>query len=95
MEDKVISLERAVRSATGLPADVLRLPERGYLRPGYLADVVVFDPAQFRDTATFDKPHQYAVGVRYLLVNGKLAIEEGKFTGVRAGRVLRHLSPAR
>src|SRR5262249_51668206 len=90
IEDHVLSLEQTLRSATGLPADILRLPQRGYLRPGYFADVVVFDPARFRDKATFDKPHQYASGVRYLFVNGKLAIEDGKYTGARAGRVLRH-----
>ncbi len=90
IEDKVISLEQAVRSASGLPADVLRVPERGYLKPGYFADVVVFDPATFRDRATYDKPHQYAAGVRYLFVNGQLAVREGKQTGVLAGKVLRH-----
>ena len=71
-------LEQAMRSASGLPADILRVPERGYLKPGYFADVVVFDPETFRDQATYDKPHQYATGVRYLFVNGKLAISEGK-----------------
>jgi N-acyl-D-amino-acid deacylase len=94
IEDKVITLEHAIRSASGLPADVLRLPQRGYLKAGYFADVVVFDPKTFRDLATFDKPHQYAAGVRYLFVNGKLAIEDGKFTNVLAGKVLRHKSKA-
>ncbi len=88
--DKVITLEHALRSASGLPADVLKLPERGYLKPGYYADVVVFDPETFRDTATYDNPHQLAPGVRYLFVNGKLAIAEGHYTGALAGRVLRH-----
>ena len=90
LEEKVISLEHAVRSASGLPADVLKLPQRGYLKAGYYADVVVLDPKAYRDTATFDKPHQYAPGVRYLFVNGQLAIEGGKPTGRLAGRVLRH-----
>ena len=90
IEDKIITLEHALRSCSGLPADVLHLPERGYLKVGHYADVVVFDPKTFRDTATFDKPHQYAPGVRYLFVNGKLAIDDGKFTGVLAGKVLRH-----
>jgi N-acyl-D-aspartate/D-glutamate deacylase len=88
--EKVITLEHALRSASGLPADILRLPERGYLKPGYFADVVVFDPETYLDRATFDKPHQYATGVRYLWVNGELAIDQGKYTGVLAGRVLRH-----
>ena len=90
IEDKVISLEQAIRSASGLPADILKLPERGYLRAGYYADIVVFDPKSFRDKATYDQPHQYSTGVRYLFVNGRLAIEEGKSTDVLAGRVLRH-----
>jgi N-acyl-D-amino-acid deacylase len=88
--EKIISLEQAIRSASGLPADILKLPERGYLKPGYFADIVVFDPKTYIDRATYDKPHQYATGVRYLLVNGKMAIDEGKYTGALAGRVLRH-----
>jgi N-acyl-D-aspartate/D-glutamate deacylase len=90
IEDKVITLEHALRSASGLPADILKLPERGYLRPGYYADVVVFDPKTYRDQATWDKPHQYATGVRYLLVNGQLVIDGEKYTGLLAGKVLRH-----
>jgi N-acyl-D-aspartate/D-glutamate deacylase len=92
IEEKVISLEHALRSAGGLPADILRLPQRGYLKPDYLADVVVFDPETFRDRATYDQPHQYSTGVRYLFVNGRLAVEDGKYTGVLAGKVLRHVS---
>jgi N-acyl-D-aspartate/D-glutamate deacylase len=92
IEDQIITLEHALRSASGLPADILKLPERGYLKSGHYADVVVFDPKTFRDKATFDKPHQYADGVRYLFVNGKLAIDDGKFTNVLAGKVLRHKS---
>jgi N-acyl-D-aspartate/D-glutamate deacylase len=94
IEDKVITLEHALRSASGLPADVLKLPERGYLKVGYYADVVVFDPEKFRDQATFDKPHQYATGVRYLFVNGVLAIENGEYTKALPGKVLRHKSTA-
>jgi N-acyl-D-aspartate/D-glutamate deacylase len=90
LEEKVIPVEQAIRSASGLPADVLRLPERGYLKPGYYADVVAIDPATYRDRATFDRPHGYATGVAYLFVNGKAAVEDGKFTGTLAGRVLRH-----
>jgi N-acyl-D-amino-acid deacylase len=90
--DQIITLEQAIRSSSGLPADILKLPMRGYLKEGYFADVVVFDPKTFRDLATYDKPHQYATGVRYLFVNGRPAIEEGRFTGTLAGRVLRHES---
>jgi N-acyl-D-amino-acid deacylase len=73
-----------------LPADILKLPSRGYLKPNHYADVVVFDPKTFRDKATFDEPHQYATGVRYLFVNGKLAIDGEQYTDVLAGKVLRH-----
>jgi N-acyl-D-aspartate/D-glutamate deacylase len=90
IEDQVITLEQAIRSASGLPADILRLKDRGYLKAGYFADVVVFDPKTYRDKATFDKPHQYATGVRYLFVNGRLVIDDGEFGGALAGRVLRH-----
>jgi N-acyl-D-aspartate/D-glutamate deacylase len=90
LTDKRITLEHAVRSASGLPADILHLPERGYLKKDYFADLVVFDPETFRDTATFDKPHQYATGVKYLFVNGKLVIDDEKFLDVIAGKVLRH-----
>jgi N-acyl-D-aspartate/D-glutamate deacylase len=92
--EKVLPLEQALRSASGLPADILKLPERGYLKPGYFADVVVLDPAKYRDVATFDKPHQYATGVRYLFVNGKLTIEDGTYTKALAGKVLRHKDAA-
>jgi N-acyl-D-amino-acid deacylase len=95
LAEKVIPLEQAIRSACGLPADILKLPQRGYLKPDYFADVVVFDPDTYRDVATFDKPHQYAKGVRYLFVNGKLAIDDGKYTDVLAGKVLRHGSTAK
>jgi N-acyl-D-aspartate/D-glutamate deacylase len=93
VEEKLLPLEQAVRSASGLPADILRLTDRGYLKVGYFADVVVFDPETFRDKATFDKPHQYAAGVRWLFVNGQLAVADGKPTGVLAGKVLRHKEP--
>jgi N-acyl-D-aspartate/D-glutamate deacylase len=87
--DKVVSLEHAVRSASGLPADILRLPDRGYVRPGYFADLVIFDPAEFRDVATFDKPHQYSTGIRFAFVAGRAAIDAGEFTGTLNGSALR------
>jgi N-acyl-D-aspartate/D-glutamate deacylase len=90
--EKLLPVEQAIRGSTGLPADILKLPERGYLRPGYIADIVVFDPLTFRDQATYDKPHQYATGVRYLFVRGHLAIEDGKPTNALYGTVLRHTS---
>jgi N-acyl-D-aspartate/D-glutamate deacylase len=91
VEEKLISLEQAVRSCSGLPADILRLKDRGYLKPECYADVVVFDPKTFRDAATFDKPHQYATGVRWVFVNGRPEIADGKRDDtVLAGRALRH-----
>ena len=88
-EDR-LSLARAIRSATGLPAQILGLKDRGVLREGAMADVVVFDPRAFRDRATFDKPHQYAVGVRWVFVNGVPVIADGRKTPALPGRALRH-----
>jgi N-acyl-D-aspartate/D-glutamate deacylase len=90
LADKVVTLEHAVRSCSGLPADILHLPERGYLKVGHYADVAVFDPKAFRDTATYDKPHQYAAGLRWLFVNGRAVVKEGKYADALAGQVLRH-----
>jgi N-acyl-D-aspartate/D-glutamate deacylase len=91
ISEKIVPVEFAVRSSTGLPADILKLTDRGYLKPGYFADLVVFDPKTFRDTATFDKPHQYAAGVKWVLVNGHVAVKDGKYQeAVLGGRTLRH-----
>jgi dihydroorotase/N-acyl-D-amino-acid deacylase len=87
-EKHVLGLEEAVRKMTAMPAARLRLADRGVLRAGAVADVVVFDPATVADRATFDQPHQYPVGIDVVLVNGKVAIDGGKPTGVRAGRVV-------
>ncbi len=88
LDKKVISLEQAIHAATGLPAQVLGLKDRGLVREGYAADLVVFDPTAIADKATFTHPHQYSEGVRFVLVNGALAVEEGNFTGALAGRPL-------
>src|SRR5262249_19766678 len=93
IEQKWLSVEQAIRSASGLPADILQIPDRGYLKAGFFADVVVLDPKTYRDTATFEKPHQYATGVRHLLINGQHVINEGKYTEALAGRVVRHKKP--
>jgi N-acyl-D-aspartate/D-glutamate deacylase len=92
IEGQVLPLPQAIRSASGLPADILSLPERGYLKPGYFADVVVFDPQTFRDQATFAKPLAWSTGVKLLLVNGQMAVEDGKPTEKLAGRAIRHKS---
>lgn len=91
IEGQIISLAQAIHSASGLPADILGMKDRGYLKPGLIADVVVFDPASFRDAATYDQPHQYAPGVRYLLVAGQFAIDEGQVTSRLAGRAVRRV----
>ncbi|MFN3268329.1 MAG: N-acyl-D-amino-acid deacylase family protein, partial [Zestosphaera sp.] len=88
-ELKVLSLPEAVRKMTSLPARKLGLHDRGLLRPGFKADLVVFNYYTMRDRATFENPHTYSTGVEYLLVNGKLVIREGKYTGVKPGRLLR------
>lgn len=85
---KVLALEDAIRKMSGYPAERLKLFDRGLLRPGMKADVAVFDPAAVQDQADFTNPHQYAVGFRYVIVNGKPIIDDGKLTGERPGRVL-------
>ena len=89
IEMGVVDLPTAIRSATGLPSDILGLSDRGYLRAGYFADIVVFDPRTLRDEATFETPHRYSTGVRHSFVNGVPAIVDGRLTGVLAGRALR------
>ncbi len=86
----VISLEAAVRSSTSLPAETLGLKDRGLLKPGYFADVLVFDPKAFQEQATYESPRVLATGVRYLAVNGRLAIDEGSLTTTLAGKALKH-----
>jgi dihydroorotase/N-acyl-D-amino-acid deacylase len=88
-EDRVLTLEQGVHKMTGMPAARLKLGDRGVLRDGAMADVVVFDPARIADQSTFDAPHQYATGIDWVLVNGVPTVAEGKYLDVRAGRVLR------
>ena len=88
-EEKVIPLENAIREMTSLPANQLKLRNRGRIALGFAADVVVFDPAKVEDTATFERPMSYAVGMEYVMVNGELAIDAGRATGKLAGKVLR------
>ena len=93
IREKVIALPHAIRSCTGLPADILGLTDRGYLRPGAWADVLVFDPQEFIDLATFESSQQYSAGVRYLFVAGQPAIDDGRRTDQLPGRAIRHKSP--
>src|SRR3954468_12256368 len=91
-ELKVITLEDAVHKMSAFPAQRIGLADRGVLREGLRADIAVFDAATIRDTATFDRPHQYAVGVAVVIVNGQIAFENGAMTAARPGRIL--LGPA-
>jgi len=88
-EEKALTLEDAIRKFSALPAQRLRLTDRGVLKAGMWADVVVFDPATVRDLATFDNPNQLSEGMEYVLVNGSPVIEQGKMTGALPGKVLR------
>ena len=87
-EEKVISLEEAIRRMTSLPAQKFQLKNIGLLKEGMNADMVIFDEAEVTDKASFENPHQYAVGFKFVLVNGKQVVENGKHTGVRSGKAL-------
>jgi len=93
LDKPVITMQHAIHVATGLPAKVFAIPDRGRLRPGAFADVIVFDPATVRDTATYQKPHAYAVGMDYVFVNGSAALVKGKPVAERHGRVLLRRPP--
>jgi len=88
----LISLEDAVRKMTSLPAQTFSLRDRGMVREGLAADLVLFDDAAVSDPATFDEPHQYAVGFTYVIVNGEVVLDSGRVTGARPGAALRHAS---
>jgi N-acyl-D-amino-acid deacylase len=88
-EEKVISLEEAVRRLTSLPASNLKIQKRGALMPGYFGDVAIFDPSKIADHATFENPHQYSMGMVHVFVNGTQVLENGEHTNARPGRVVR------
>jgi N-acyl-D-amino-acid deacylase len=88
-EEKLISLEEAVRKLSSLPAENLKLERRGRLKEGNFADLVVFDPAKIQDHARFDNPHQYATGMVHVFVNGVQVLKNGNHTGAKPGRVVR------
>lgn len=92
-ELKVLRLEDAIRRMTSLPAATFRLTDRGVIRPGAWADLVVFDPTKVQDVATFDDPHHYAVGIPHVLVNGVPVIRDNNHTGARPGKALRLATP--
>lgn len=74
---------------TGMPAAKLRLKDRGLIRPGLAADLVIFDPAEISDKATYDNPHQYASGIFHVIVNGNLVVHQATHSGARPGRILK------
>ncbi len=88
-DEGVISLEEAIRKLTHLPAENLKISHRGLLKEGYYADIVIFDPKEISDFATFEEPHQYATGVKHVFVNGQLVLRDGEHTGAKPGRIVR------
>jgi dihydroorotase/N-acyl-D-amino-acid deacylase len=88
-DEHLLTLEEAIRKMTSQPAARVHLTDRGILRPGLVADITVFDPATIRDVATFEDPNHYAVGVRYVFVNGRAVVSDGRITAERPGRALR------
>jgi N-acyl-D-amino-acid deacylase len=87
-EEKLISLEEAIRKLTNLPATNLGLDHRGLIKNDYFADIVVFDPKTIIDRATYEKPHQYAEGVKHVFVNGVQVLRDGEHTGTKPGKAL-------
>jgi N-acyl-D-amino-acid deacylase len=88
-EERRLTLEDAIRKFTSLPAQRMRLSDRGVLKQGMWADIVVFDPDSVRDRATFEKPHALSEGMHWVLVNGVPVIAQGKATGALPGKILR------
>ena len=89
MEDKILSMEQAIKAATSMPAGMIGISDRGSLKVGHVADIVIFNPETIRDAATFNEPHQYSTGIDYLLVDGIQVIENGVYNGKLVGKPLR------
>ncbi len=88
-DEKILSMQEAIRRLTSFPAETLKLERRGRLQPGYFADVVVFDPNKIQDHATFEQPHQYSTGVAHVFVNGVQVLKDGEHTSAKPGRFVR------
>lgn len=88
-DEKVLTLEDAIRKMTSLPAQRLGLQDRGLIRPGFFADITIFNPKTIIDKATYENPHQYPVGIDYVIVNGRIVLEKGEFKDTLPGKVLR------
>jgi N-acyl-D-aspartate/D-glutamate deacylase len=89
LEKQILTMPEAIRVATSLPAELMGLEDRGWIKEGFIADIVVFNPKSLTDKATFSDPHQYSVGIEYLVINGKLVIEQGAYNGELAGKPIR------
>ncbi len=88
-ERNILTLEDAIRRMTSLPARTFSFQDRGIIRPGFVADLVIFDPEWVADRATFEDPHQYGQGFDVVIVNGKVAVDDGELTDHRAGRFIK------
>jgi N-acyl-D-aspartate/D-glutamate deacylase len=87
-DEQILFVQEAIRKMTSLPAARLGLSDRGLLKKGMAADIVVFDPENVIDKATYTKPHQYPEGINYVIVNGTIVVNDGKHTGAKPGRAL-------
>jgi N-acyl-D-amino-acid deacylase len=88
-DEKLITLQEAIRKLSKLPATNLKLKNRGELKVGYYADITIFDPAKIKDNSTFDKPHQYSTGMMHVFVNGVQVLKDGEHTGAKPGRFVK------
>ena len=93
LDKSVITMERMIQASSAQVAETVGLKERGRLREGFWGDVIVFDPATIRETATYDDPERLAVGMRWVFVNGVAAVSDGKLTGALPGQALKHGAP--
>jgi N-acyl-D-amino-acid deacylase len=89
MEDKIITVQQFVRSATALPAEMFGLQKRGKLESGFIADIAIINPEKIRDKATFTEPHQYGEGVEFLIIDGQIVIQDGEYNNTLAGTTIR------
>jgi N-acyl-D-amino-acid deacylase len=87
-DKKVMELEEAIRRMTSLPAQKFQLHDRGLLQPGMAADIVIFDEQKVIDLSSFENPHAYSIGFEYVIVNGKITVDQQKHNGTRAGKIL-------
>jgi N-acyl-D-aspartate/D-glutamate deacylase len=88
-DEKLISMEEAIRKMTSLPAQILGLQDRGLIREGMCADIVIFNPETVIDNATYQDPLQYPEGIKYVIVNGEFVIKDGRHTGAKSGAILK------